>query len=154
MAIVNVNLRFADTGVGYGLSQRFTVCRKFPAISLDCLAVQLVSQLDMIVGFAGTDGGAFGHTWARGRVIFAVELEVKMLFVGRVTECIAVFLPFRNLNGERRHDLDRLAFPGADQSGGTVSARQYAFGLTGRSIRSHVLIHRGERFSVLRDSPL
>jgi hypothetical protein len=37
LAIVNVHLRFAHAGVGYGLRQRFAVGRKLPVMGFGCL---------------------------------------------------------------------------------------------------------------------
>ena len=44
LAVVNVDLRFAHTGVGYGLRQCFAVGRKLPFICLGSLAFQLVNK--------------------------------------------------------------------------------------------------------------
>ena len=85
LAVVNVDLRFAHTGVGYGLRQCLAVGRKLPFICLDRLAFQLVGQLDVvIVDFTGGDGGPLGDARPGGRVILAVELEVEAFFVDRV----------------------------------------------------------------------
>ena len=59
LAIVNVHLRFAHTGVSQGGGEHFTVGRKLPAIGLGRLTLQLVGQLHVvIIGLTGANRSA------------------------------------------------------------------------------------------------
>src|SRR5207302_11490437 len=141
---------FAHTGVGYGLGQHFTVGGKLPALGLGRRTFELGGQLyDVVVDFFGRDGAAFGDAGTGRRVILAIELKVRALFVGLIQKRVTIPLPFRDLNRRRRVHFHFRGFPASNQTGAAVGPFELQFLVRGRSIRSHALAAGAEGLSIL-----
>ena len=155
LAIPDVGLGVAYSGVGDGLRQGLAVGRNLVFICLDHLAFEIVGQLHaVIIDFFGGDRHTFRDPRPLWRVFLAVEFELEGFLEGRVGASIPVALRFRYRHARGRKDLYRRGLPGADKTGGAAGALEYGLSPSRGSIRPHVFISGGERLAVLRHGPL
>ena len=117
-------------------------------------AVELVGKFHRpIIGLFAGNGGAFSHSQALRRIIFAVEFKIGFSLVDRALYRVAVLVPHCYLNGVGRADLYFGALPSSDETGGAGSALEFCLIVGGRSVGSPLGADVSGGCAVFRNRP-